>query len=184
MIKGFSGDHFFKEAVQELVEQNGIKTIVETGTFKGDTTVGFAKMVDSVYTIEINPKYRDEAMVQLKEHDNIVSLLGNAPEVLDEIIPEVEHPSIFFLDAHWGANPLLGELATIAKHKIRPVIIIHDFKVPDHPELGFDTYPEQGIVYDWDYVKDAVEKIYGEDYIKAYNEEAAGSKRGILLLAP
>jgi len=52
--------------------------------------------------------------------------------------------------------------------------------VPDHPELGFDVYGD--IVYDWDYIAEAVEKIYGKNFIKTYNSEAEGAQRGVIIL--
>jgi len=183
-MQGFSGDPYFKQAMLDIVEESGIKTIVETGTFKGQTTVGLAKMVDNVYTIEISEKYHAEVQPTLKPFSNIVSILGDGPKVLDEIIPELEGPVLFFLDSHWYKNPLLGELEAIAKHGIKPHIVIHDFKVPGKPDFGYDEYADQGITYEWDYVKNAVQKIYGDDFKMSYNAEAAGSKRGILFLAP
>ena len=74
------------------------------------------------------------------------------------------------------------ELELIANAGLRSVIEIHDFKVPDHLELGFDTYGD--IVYEWAWIKPSIEKIYGKDYRIEYNSHATGAKRGILYVSP
>lgn len=92
---------------------------------------------------------------------------------------------LIFLDAHWYKNPLLSELHAIATHGIKPVIAIHDFKVPDHPELGYDVYAKQNITYDFAYIKESIENIYGKDgYEYHYNSEATGDKRGCIFIYP
>ena len=57
MEKAFSGDKYLKEEFKKLIKRFKIKNIIETGTFKGDTTKEFSKMVEKVYTIESNKKY-------------------------------------------------------------------------------------------------------------------------------
>jgi len=186
--QGFEGDTFLKERIQKLIEQYGIKTIVETGTFKGSTTVQFANMVDTVYTTEVNPEYYAEATKKFldKSIENIQHNLGSSVDILPKILPSIPQPQVvlFFLDAHWGPNnPLLEELQIIADHKLQPVIAIHDFKVPGHPELGYDTYGGQD--YEWEWIKDKVEIIYGKDgYQVSYNAEAVGMKRGVIFITP
>ena len=186
--QGFEGDTHLKESIQKLITDYNIKTVVETGTFKGSTTVQFANMVDKVYTTEVNPEYYKEAVGKFTENGktNIFHNLGSSVVVLPKILPEIPQPQtlLFFLDAHWGPNnPLLEELQIITDYKLKPVIVIHDFKVPGHPELGFDTYGGQD--YDWDWIKDKIENIYGkESYTVTYNDKAVGMKRGVIFITP
>lgn len=186
--QGFEGDTYLKSTIQSLIDKYGIKTVVETGTFKGSTTVQFAAMVDTVYTTEVNPQYYTEANKKFTEHSisTIHSHLGSSVDVLPKILPTISQPQmlLFFLDAHWGPNnPLLEELQIIADHKLKPVIAIHDFKVPGHPELGFDTYGGQD--YEWNWIKKKVENIYGsKSYTVEYNKEANGMKRGVIFITP
>lgn len=184
-MKGFSGDKFFKQHIEELIIDHKINTVIETGTYKGDTSLGLSSMVPNVVTIEINDKYFHEAKENLLDRNNVTQLLGDAPDIIDRNMKSFRGPLLFFLDSHWYKNPLLAELQVIAKHGIKPIIIIHDMQNPNDPTMGYDSYPEQGIEYNWDYVKDAVEKIYGSDgYSKYYNKYATGSRRGILYILP
>jgi hypothetical protein len=112
-------------------------------------------------------------------------LLGASETRLYDAIMLVkeETPVMFFLDAHWGDNcPLLKELDIIAETRRfkNDVIAIHDFKVPNRPELGYDSY--QGKDFELSYVADALDKIFGaNNWTHFYNPtESEGAKRGIL----
>ena len=91
---------------------------------------------------------------------------------------------LLFLDAHWEShNPLLEELQIIKDKGMKPVIAIHDFFVPEHPELGFDSYAGQD--YNWEWIASSIESIYGADgYKYFYNSEAEGMKRGVVFIMP
>lgn len=183
--KGFEGDSFLEKEIREICIRHGIKTIIETGTYMGATTLKLAKMAPRVFTIEINPEYFQKAANNFKDTPNISYHFGNSAEVLPELLADENNGNVFLLlDAHWEShNPLLEELADIAHAKIKPCIAIHDFKVPDHPELGFDTYAGQD--YEWGWIKDAINNIYGpEGYTYYYNSEAEGAKRGVIFIEP
>jgi hypothetical protein len=101
-----------------------------------------------VYTVEINENCF-KAVGRLNRIPEITRYLGNSPEVLDAVIPNIETPALFYLDAHWDTCcPLVDELGVIAEHRIQPVIVIHDFAVPERP-FGFDSYNGQPYVYQW-----------------------------------
>lgn len=185
---GFEGDTHLKNQFELLVQHHKIDAIIETGTYLGSTTVKFAEMVPAVFTIESNAAYYNQAKEYITSsgRDNITQFFGSSALTLPMVIVEasVFENKLFFLDAHWGENnPLLQELAVIAKAGLKPVIVIHDFKVPECPELGFDSYNGQD--YTWDWIAPAVEAIYGSDgYSYFYNKEATGAKRGVIFIEP
>jgi hypothetical protein len=193
-MKGFEGDSIMLEKCKSIVTDNDIETIIETGTFLAGTTRVMSEWAKSVYTIEINKPNHEKAKTNLQGFDNVHLIFGNSAEELDKLmsqqfvkrsekfngrkIPKV----LFFLDAHfWDYNPLLDELKVISKYEADPFIAIHDFKVPNHPELGFDSYKGQD--YDFDWIKKSVELIYGTEYKVEYNSNAEGAKRGIIYLS-
>jgi hypothetical protein len=184
---GFEGDTFAFEKFRNLVSEHKIDCIIETGTFLGSTTKKFADMVPEVHTIEVNESNYNKAKEYLVGIVNIHKHFGNSADVLVNILSNevpLDKNILFFLDAHWEQyNPLLDELKVIAEFGLRPVISIHDFKVPGHPELGFDTYKD--IVYEFDWIKPSIENIYGPDgYNVEYNSEATGAKRGLIYITP
>jgi predicted O-methyltransferase YrrM len=177
------------EAFKKIIEDHKISWVIETGTYYGATTKHLTAWTEKVDTIEVVKKNFDKATETLKGIQNVNIHFGNSSEILDTLFASYNkkgrRPNLLcFLDAHWQEyNPLLDELSVIAKWKWKPIIAIHDFKVPDHPELGYDTYKD--IVYEWEWIKQRIENIYGEDgYTLEYNSEAEGAKRGVVFIFP
>lgn len=181
--KGFSGDLFLRNEIAKLISKHNIKTIIETGTYHGETTKELSLMTNKVFTIEINDKYHAKAQTALQGYDNVVCLKGNSPELLNKIIPTIKGSILFYLDAHWyNYCPLLDEIKTIAKHhKSDSIIVIHDFKVPG-TDFGFDSYKNQP--YEWDWIAPAIKQVYGDKFERHYNSQAAGSRRGVIFIEP
>lgn len=175
-----------QDAFIRLKAQFGITHVIETGTYHGVTTHWLAHNFDNVLTIESNHEHSYEARKLLHGHRNVEMWEGSSAERLGDMIEECEgHNLLVFLDAHWYENPVLDELRQIAELGATPVIVIHDFKNPGDPTMGYDEYPEQGIVYEWDWIKDKVDLIYGKDNYKYYyNRDATGSRRGCLFITP
>lgn len=184
---GFEGDAFLQPIFESLVKKHKVSAIIETGTYLGSTTLKFAEIADIVFTIEYNAEYYNKAKKKIdKSGKNIVQYFGSSARALPMVIDNTsQHENrLFFLDAHWGDNnPLLEELAAIAKAGLKPVIAIHDFKVPDRLDLGFDSYGGQD--YTWEWIAASIEQIYGKDgYSYFYNNEATGAKRGVIFIEP
>lgn len=128
-----------------------IKTFIETGTYKGETSIIASKFF-TVYTIEINEERHIEAKEKYN-HSNINFYLGDSVEILKKF-QENPMPTMFFLDAHQSGNdtsnngknvPLLDELDIILKNNYYPcIIIIDDVRL-------FDNY--------WDWKGITVENI-------------------------
>ncbi|MBU0964693.1 rRNA adenine N-6-methyltransferase family protein, partial [Patescibacteria group bacterium] len=53
-------DKYAVEKFKELVKEFGVKTVVETGTYKGDSTVEIAEMVDNTVSIEIKREHFED----------------------------------------------------------------------------------------------------------------------------
>lgn len=175
------------EQLKEFVTENNIDTIIETGTHVGGTTRAFSGMVPAVISIELKFLLYLAARWRLKNIKNIRLFLGNSADVLRKILPRLNHRKLlFFLDAHWYENPLLSELKSISEFVKRPCIVIHDFKVPSRPDLGYDFYKENEISYEVQYILDSLDEIYGgrENYSYSYNSMATGVKRGCIFITP
>jgi hypothetical protein len=185
-MKAFNTDLSITKKFLELKKEYNIGVAIETGTYHGDTTTWLAENFEIVYTVEYDKRYLEIANQNIKSYSNIRSYLGNSIDYLGSFIEESKDSSIIiFLDAHWYANPVLLELDKIKESGIKPVLAIHDFKVPERPDLGYDIYPEQGIVYEWEWIKEKIESIYGKDgYIKEYNNDSPPNMRGCLFVLP
>lgn len=184
-LSGFEGDNIMHDRIKELIKQFKIDLVIEGGTYLGGTARRFAMMCKQVATIEVNLEYYMRAEKTLELCHNVTQFYGSTVEILPELLAVHSDKNIlFFSDAHWQEfNPMLAELEIIQHSGLKPCLAIHDFKVPNHPELGFDTYKD--IVYEWEWIKPSVEKIYGVDgYVNEYNSMAEGAKRGIIYIWP
>lgn len=182
--QAFNGDTYMMEKFLELKNKFNIKTAIELGSAVGGTTKWLCENFDEVITIEINPEYRNVCLKRVQEYGNVQCLLGSTVDLLADVLTEITLPVIFHIDSHWANNnPLLEELEIIRKSGLKPVIEIHDFKVPGRSELGFDVYGK--IVYEWAWIKEGIESIYGVDgFIIEYNTHASGAMRGAIYILP
>jgi hypothetical protein len=178
-------DTYAQNQFVELKEKYNLKNAVETGTCLGYTTEFLAKHFEKVRTIEIVIAYLEIAKNnRLNKYSNITTYVGTSDVMMSEMLVGLGDDTFIFLDAHWGdVCPLKEELNAIANAKIKPVIAIHDFVVPNHPELGFDSINGQPFNYEW--LKPEIDKIYGENgYSHFYNDVAVGAMRGIIYIVP
>lgn len=169
-------DKYAVKKFEELVKQYGIKSVIETGTYKADSTIRFAEIVENVYSIEIDEFNYEWAKWRTKDYKNIHLFLGNSPDVISQIIETIPEPICFYLDAHWKAYwPLKDEIRAI-KPRPNSIIIIHDVKVPNK-DFGYDTW--KGMINEYETIKNELAYV-NPNYKISYNEQAEGNYRGIL----
>ena len=146
----------------DLKDKYNIRIAVETGTLAGYTTAYLGRMFDMVYTIEIQKEFFLDARSKLKRLPNITCHLGNSPDVLSRILPDLsDEPILFYLDAHDGSMywPLLDELTEISKtHKDNCIVVIDDFKVPGRPDIPYDRWLDQDLCLE--YIENHLDKIF------------------------
>jgi hypothetical protein len=135
------------------------KVFIETGTFKGKTISQVADIFHTIHTFELNEEWYREAVSKFKEQNHINCHYGDSAEGLKEVLPEINDPVVFWLDAHYfgpgtalGIDevPLLRELEVIAARRQRDIIIIDDAELlgtQGRCEAAGDYY---GHEYDWE----------------------------------
>lgn len=178
-LRGYEGDELIHQEIAKLVKREKINLIIETGTYLGGTTRRLCSFAP-VISVEIDPNNFKQALKNLVGCNADVKLNSSVGQ-LKMVLPTVKNKNIlFFLDAHWQSYcPLLDELQVIADNGIKPVIVIHDFKVPGK-DFGYDSYKGQDFEFSW--IKEKIEKIYGNNYTFYYNQEAEGAKRGVIYI--
>jgi len=142
-----------KKMVLLIKEYFSIEVFVETGTFKGKTSVWAAGIFRHVYTIENSKELFDSVSRTLRKYRNIHTLFGNSALQLRKVIAEIKQPSIFWLDAHWCGGstygnddpcPLLDEIQIIKQSQYSHILMIDDarffLKPPPHPQDS-DLWP-------------------------------------------
>lgn len=160
MENPFNGNsEFGPNIVLHLRDEYKIESVIETGTYKGSTTIWFAENFTNVVTIDTNVIYLNQCKGSFSKFKNITAVCGNSGKELGKYIPK-EGFVLFYLDAHWGSYwPLLDELKIISeKCKDRAVIVIDDFQVPDRTDISFDSY--NGVPLNWEFVESGVTACY------------------------
>jgi len=183
MSDAFNQDHHVQSEFRRLVDKWSVETIIETGTYHGQTTEYLASLGPVVHTIEIREDYREEALARVGGLPNVTSHLGNSPEVLERILPTLAGPVLVFLDAHWQAYcPLRDELRLLALHfPNRAIVAIHDFKVPGR-DFGYDRWEDRDL--ELALIEDLLPALYPAGYEHHYNELAEGARRGVIYIEP
>jgi hypothetical protein len=140
-----NGSRFRQQAVEEMIRMCNICAIVETGTYRGDTTEYFADMGLPVVTAEISPRYFAYSQCRLKRFPNVEIYYGDSRKALTNLAGRqhcIHERVLFYLDAHWYADlPLADEVKFIYETWPLAVVMIDDFKVSDDAGYQYDTSP-------------------------------------------
>jgi hypothetical protein len=125
--------------------------LVETGTFFGETVAAMLNSFEKIWSIELAPDLASAAQRRFAPHKHVQIIEGDSSQVLRELVPQLDRPTLFWLDGHWNGDeltakgqtacPLLGELeAVLAGRPGRHVILIDDARlftgVGDYPGLS------------------------------------------------
>ena len=167
----FNCDRIVQLEIEKIIKTFSIKTVVETGTYVGNSTAVFSKCGCNVHTIEVNPKFYNSSVENLKNYENVKCHLGSSIDVLPSILDSLDkNLTLFYLDAHWEDNwPLLDEIKIIGNFfKDNCIIIIDDFVVPNR-KLQYDIY--KNIKNDINFISPILNETF-TDYIYYYNDKS------------
>lgn len=142
-----------KDLLREIRRHCGMRLFIETGTFRGDTAAWAAAEFERVITIEFSPELFERAQRRLAAHANVEILFGDSRARLAELVPTLDCPAVFWLDAHWCSGqtygladqcPLLSELAVINASPLDHALLIDDarfFLSPQPRPNRIDQWP-------------------------------------------
>lgn len=139
----FNGQVLRQQMFAELCSAVSFAAIVETGTYRGETTEHFGRCTDApVHSFEIRPRAHGFARARLRSAGDVhLHLLDSRAGIaaLARSAPRPAGPAFFYLDAHWAGDlPLREEVDLVLTHWAEAVVMIDDFAVPDDPGYGFD----------------------------------------------
>ncbi|MEI8390340.1 MAG: hypothetical protein WCG23_10710 [bacterium] len=126
-------------------------TLVETGTYLGDTTWGVKDSIQNIYSIELSEELYNTAKKRFMDYPNIHLLQGDSSDILPQLLDSINKQNIiFWLDGHYSGDitakgkketPILEELCAIRDYQIKnSLILIDDSRCfgnfPDYPEIN------------------------------------------------
>lgn len=84
----------------------GLNTLVETGTYSGETASWASDKFEKVITIELSPDYYHVAEERLFGTRNVLMILGDSRQWLAQVCKgRNNNPTLFWLDAHDSGEP-------------------------------------------------------------------------------
>jgi hypothetical protein len=180
----FNGQCFRQLIVTELLSRCEFSAIVETGTFRGTTTLFFVKNTFlPVFTVEFDATSFAFARHRLRKHSRVVIQRDDSRSFLKHLPIAADASVFFYLDAHWNADlPLEEEVNYIAAAYEKFVLMIDDFEVPGDPGYAFDDYGrgKQLSLRDFPFHKNARLECY---FPRCPSQLESGAKRGCVVLA-
>lgn len=137
---------------ETIAKQCGVKTFVDTGTFRGDAAKWGSPHFARVVTVEAIPETYESTKAACKGFTNIEFNLGDSGEFLKRFVPTLTEPALFWLDAHAGGGnfgdkdvcPLLAEIEAINQSPLPHYILIDDaraFVATCPPPFEADVWP-------------------------------------------
>jgi hypothetical protein len=141
--------HFIKfKIIKEYKNKFNLDTLVETGTYLGDTVNRARGCFKEIYSIEVDSALFNKAQKKFSCFKGIHILKGDSAEVLAEVIVEIKTPALFWLDAHYSGgitsgdaelSPIVKEVEGILKaNNLEHVLLIDDA----HLFNGQHGYPD------------------------------------------
>lgn len=143
----------FASFIQQLVQQEGYRNFVETGTYVGETTLWASHVFSKVCTVDINHEFQAQAKQNCLGRDNITFFTGRSENCMPKMLATINGPAIFWLDAHAGGGwyakkddcPLIDELDLLALRGVNDDIVLIDdargFLAPPPPPFDVDAWP-------------------------------------------
>jgi hypothetical protein len=128
--------------------------LIETGTYMGDTAIWASERFNKVVTIEYSEEIYQNTSRKYSHMKNIEFLYGHTLARLGEIVPQLQAPAIFWLDAHWSGGttygradecPILAEIEIINRTDLPHALLIDDarlFTAPPPPPHNTKYWPD------------------------------------------
>jgi hypothetical protein len=135
--------------VREYADRYGLRTLVETGTYRGGTIDALSARFRRIYSIELDDALYARARARFAGRPHVTILHGDSAETLPGVLGELTEPALFWLDGHYSGpgtakgrreTPILDEIHAILAHPVAGhVVLIDDARVfgtwPDYPTL-------------------------------------------------
>lgn len=117
--------YFKHDLLKRIAAENPhLTTFVETGTWQADTLFQLRNHFAQLHSIELDANLYKAAQKRLYRFSQIKLWHGHSPEILQQLVPTLTQPTLFWLDAHYmggprtghGVCPALAEINAICTH--------------------------------------------------------------------
>jgi len=142
--------HIVKQRVlREYAERYGLRTLVETGTYRGDMIEAMRPVFEKIVSIELGQDLFAAARKRFKRVAHVELIQGDSAQELRRVMERLDRAALFWLDGHYSAGetargekdtPIYEELAHIlGARDLGHVIVIDDARAfgtdPAYPTI-------------------------------------------------
>lgn len=138
-----------QEIIRSYGKSAGIRVLVETGTYFGDTLFALRDDFDRLVSIELDEALYQAALRRFRPYPQIENLQGDSGVRLPEVLEGLRERALFWLDGHFSGGitatadeetPINRELDAILRHPIPDhLVLIDDARCfgrdPDYPTI-------------------------------------------------
>ncbi len=138
-----------QEVLKRYAKQYGLRTFVETGTYRGDMVEAMKNTFTRIYSIELGEDLYRRARKRFRRHKHIEIIHGDSGKVFKKLIPNLITPTLFWLDGHYSGSvtakgekdsPIYEELSHIFNNpEVGHVVVIDDARCFSSPDC--QDYP-------------------------------------------
>jgi hypothetical protein len=128
--------HLLKQrTVMDYGERFGLRTLVETGTYRGEMVAAMKSRFERIFSIEQDPALAETAARKFARYPHIQIMRGDSHLILPELVKSLAAPALFWLDAgyygwagiHGDTRRLGVELgAILGQRELGHVILMDD----------------------------------------------------------
>jgi hypothetical protein len=93
-----------QEVLKRYAKQYGLRTFVETGTYRGDMVEAMKNTFTHIYSVELGEDLYKRAKKRFRYHKHIKILLGDSGKVFKKLILNLTTPTLFWLDGHYSGG--------------------------------------------------------------------------------
>jgi hypothetical protein len=132
--------------IEEYQAAYQIRTLVETGTFRGDMIMAQLPYFQQIVSIEVAEGLYRQAVKRFSGKPQVRLIQGDSGQVLKSLVPTLAQPALFWLDGHYSGGdtsfgethcPVYQELDAILASPVSHLILIDDARLFD----GTNDYP-------------------------------------------
>jgi hypothetical protein len=171
------------EMYREIMSRLRFASIIETGTFLGDTTELFLDSAAArVLTVEVHPVFFAFSRRRFRDRTNFAIFNTSSVDFLRTLSDHdvLRDPCFIYLDAHWYDHlPLREELDIIKGKFCRYLVVVDDFKVETDQGYAFDVYGRDALCLE--YIRNQIDG-HSVFFPRAPASAETGLRRGCVVL--
>jgi hypothetical protein len=99
-----------------------LQTLVETGTFTGETVEALRGRTARIISIELAPALHAAAVRRFADAPNVSLLHGDSKTLLPSVLQDLTGPVLFWLDGHYTGPGTAGDGLCPLEHEVRALL--------------------------------------------------------------